>query len=173
MKQLTAWAFKGTSKLGRTLARKVEAGRPRSRAKDQQRRDCHVCEAMRQPMPVAMIMNSRKIAPPWLLRAWEKSSRMGTPVAVVWRVGRSVRLKNILTLKNQEVTKPIATVPMIAMGIIFSGRATSSAMCVAQSRQANAQFVLISPTMKAMPFCFQPVLLRKLAKTNLAGWWWC
>lgn len=43
----------------------------------------------------------------------------------------------------------MATVPMIAIGIILSGRATSSAICVAQSRQANAQFVLINPTMKA------------------------
>lgn len=43
----------------------------------------------------------------------------------------------------------MATVPMIAIGIIFSGRATSSAKWVAQSRQAKAQLVLISPTIKA------------------------
>lgn len=59
-------------------------------------------------------------------------------------------LKNMEREKNHEVTKPIATVPMMAMGIIFSGRATSSAKCVAQSRHANAQFVLTKPTMNAV-----------------------
>ena len=58
-------------------------------------------------------------------------------------------LKNMARDQNHEVTNPIATVPMMAMGIIFSGRATSSAMCVAQSKQAKAQFVLINPTMNA------------------------
>lgn len=59
-------------------------------------------------------------------------------------------LKNMARDQNHEVTNPIATVPIMAMGIIFSGRATSSAKCVAQSKHANAQFVLINPTMKAL-----------------------
>jgi hypothetical protein len=65
----------------------------------------------------------------------------------------------------------MATVPIMAIGIIFSGRGTSSAMCVAQSRHANAQFVFTRPTIKAIPFCFQPVLLMKVTKTNLADLW--
>ena len=72
--------------------------------------------------------------------------------------------------KNQEVTKPMATVPMMAIGIMRSGLCTSSAMWVAQSRQAKAQLVLTRPTMKAMPPSLQPVLLMKVAKTNLACW---
>ena len=47
-------------------------------------------------------------------------------------------LKNWAMEKNQEVVKPIATVPMIAMGTWRSGRWTSSARWVAQSRQAKA-----------------------------------
>ena len=58
-------------------------------------------------------------------------------------------LKNMAREKNQDVTKPIATVPIMAIGIIFSGRDTSSAMCVAQSRHAKAQLVLIKPTINA------------------------
>ena len=46
--------------------------------------------------------------------------------------------KNIAMLKNQDVTKPMATVPMIAMGIWRAGEETSSARWVAQSRQAKA-----------------------------------
>lgn len=82
---------------------------------------------------------------------------------------KSFMLKNIATEKGQAVKKPMATVPMMAMGTMRSGCATSSAMCVAQSRQAKAQFVLMRPTMKAMPFCSQPVALTKLAKTKEAG----
>ena len=67
--------------------------------------------------------------------------------------------------------KPIATVPRIAMGIMREGSATSSARCVAQSRQAKAQLVLIRPTMKAIPFKDQPVLFVKVA--NMKGGFWC
>ena len=96
---------------------------------------------------------------------------MGTRVVVPVTPARSVKLNIMLMLKNQAVTKPMATVPMMAMGIIFSGRGTSSAMWVAQSRQAKAQLQLIRPTMKAMPFCGQPVALMKVAKTKRADWW--
>ena len=48
----------------------------------------------------------------------------------------------MLMLKNHDVTNPMATVPMIAIGIIFSGLGTSSAMCVAQSRQAKGPIVI-------------------------------
>lgn len=75
-------------------------------------------------------------------------------------------LNSMETTKHQLVTNPIATVPMIAMGIIFSGRGTSSAKCVAQSRHAKAQLALISPVINAMPELVQPVLLIKVAKTN-------
>lgn len=69
-------------------------------------------------------------------------------------------LKNMAREKNHDVTKPMATVPMIAIGITLSGWATSSAMCVAQSRQAKAQLVFTSPTMKALPMkcCVSPAL---------------
>lgn len=110
---------------------------------------------------------------------------MGTPVAVALRSSTLVMLKNIAIEKVQPVTKPMATVPMIATGIIFSGWWISSDRWVAQSKQANAQLVLISPTMNAkrkdqhtsficpqwsvpMPFWDQPVLLTKLANTNFA-----
>lgn len=76
---------------------------------------------------------------------------MGTPVEGTKSSSRFWMLKNMAREKNHDVTKPIATVPMIAVGIAFSGWATSSAMCVAQSRQAKAQLVFISPTMKALP----------------------
>lgn len=59
----------------------------------------------------------------------------------------------------------------MAMGMLRSGFATSSAMWVAQSRHMKTQFVLIRPTMKAIPSCFQPVVLIKVANTNLAFWW--
>ena len=62
---------------------------------------------------------------------------------------KSFKLNIMLMLKNQAVTNPIPTVPMIAIGMTFSGLGTSSAICVAQSRQAKAQLQLISPTMKA------------------------
>lgn len=73
-------------------------------------------------------------------------------------------------LKSQAVTNPMATVPQMAMGIIFSGLATSSAKWTAQSKQVKAQFVLIRPMMNAIPPLSQPVLLMKVAKTNLAVW---
>jgi hypothetical protein len=79
-------------------------------------------------------------------------------------------LKNIAMLKNQLVTNPMPTVPMIAIGTIFSGRWTSSAKCVAQSRHAKDQFVLTRPTMKATLLSCQPVLLMKVAKTKRACW---
>lgn len=41
---------------------------------------------------------------------------------------------------------------------------------VAQSRQAKVQLVLTRPTMKAMGFWAQPVLLMKVAKTKVACW---
>jgi hypothetical protein len=72
--------------------------------------------------------------------------------------------------KNHAVTKPMATVPQMAMGMLRSGFGTSSAKCVAQSRQQNGQLVLIRPTMKAMPALSQPVLLMNVAKTKEAGW---
>lgn len=83
----------------------------------------------------------------------------------------------------------MATVDMMAMGMVRAGWATSSARWVAQSRQAKAQLVLMRPTMNAeirgggvsavkrivwrveglpMPLEDQPVLLTKFAKTNLA-----
>lgn len=94
---------------------------------------------------------------------------MGTPVAVFASSVKSFIEKNMAIEKGQAVMKPIATVPMMAIGTIFSGRATSSAMCVAQSKQAKAQFVLMSPTIKARPLESQPVRLTKLANTNDAG----
>ena len=84
---------------------------------------------------------------------------------------RSLKLNIMLMLKNQAVTKPMATVPIMAMGIIFSGLGTSSAKCVAQSRQAKAQLQLIRPTIKAIPFWGHPVELIKVAKTKLADSW--
>ena len=81
---------------------------------------------------------------------------------------RLFRLNIMLIEKNHDVMKPMATVPMMAIGTILSGLGTSSAMCVAQSRHANAQFALIRPTIKAMPDASQPVWLIKVAKTNLA-----
>lgn len=77
---------------------------------------------------------------------------MGTKVLVPVMPFSLFKLNIMLMLKNQAVTNPIATVPMMAIGIIFSGLGTSSAMCVAQSRQAKAQLQLIRPTIKAMPF---------------------
>jgi hypothetical protein len=76
--------------------------------------------------------------------------------------------KNMAMEKGQAVLKPIATVPIMAMGMRRSGWWISSAMWVAQSRQAKAQLVLMRPTMKAIPLEAQPVLLTKLAKTNCA-----
>ena len=74
----------------------------------------------------------------------------------------------MLIEKNQAVVKPMPIVPMMAMGMTRSGLGTSSAMCVAQSRHANAQLVLMRPTMKAIPDSRQPVVLTNDAKTNLA-----
>src|ERR1700716_889258 len=65
----------------------------------------------------------------------------------------------------------MATVPMMAIGIALSGFPTSSARCVAESRQANTQFGLMSPTMKASPSEPHPVELTKVANTNLASEW--
>jgi hypothetical protein len=42
---------------------------------------------------------------------------------------------------------------------------------VAQSRHANAQFVLTSPTMNAIPFEDHPVLFTKFANTKRAVSW--
>ncbi len=77
-------------------------------------------------------------------------------------VKRERKRIGMLTLL-QDVTKPIATVPIIAIGIIRSGFSISSAKWVAQSRQAKAQFVLVSPMINAIPFCDQPVLFTKVA----------
>lgn len=66
--------------------------------------------------------------------------------------------KNIAMEYVQDVTKPMAIVPMIAMGIMRSGRWISSARWVAQSRHAKAQFVFMRPTMNAMGLEDQPVL---------------
>lgn len=77
---------------------------------------------------------------------------MGTKVVVPVMASKSFKLNIMLMLKNHAVTNPIATVPMMAMGIIFSGLGTSSARWVAQSRQAKAQLQLMRPTMNAMPF---------------------
>lgn len=76
---------------------------------------------------------------------------MGRPVGVMKSSSNFWILKNMAREKNHDVTKPIATVPMIAVGITVPGLATSSAMCVAQSRQAKAQLVFMSPTIKASP----------------------
>lgn len=46
---------------------------------------------------------------------------MGTPVGVLKSSSNSWMLKNMAREKNHDVTKPIATVPMIAIGITFSG----------------------------------------------------
>lgn len=94
---------------------------------------------------------------------------MGTRVAEPRISEKSPTIeKNMAMEKNQLVTNPIATVPIMAMGTIFSGRWTSSARCVAQSRQAKLQLVLTRPTIKAIPPSFHPVLLMKVAKTNFA-----
>ena len=49
---------------------------------------------------------------------------MGTPVAVPVRpsISAALMLKNMAMEKVQEVMNPMATVPRIATGIIFSGR---------------------------------------------------
>jgi len=73
-----------------------------------------------------MIIASRTHAPVVLI-AWLKISRIGTYVGVEVTVSRSWRLNIIERAKNQDVTKPIATVPRIATGTIRSGRGTSSA----------------------------------------------
>lgn len=46
---------------------------------------------------------------------------MGTPVEVKKRSSKFWMLKNMAREKNHDVTKPIATVPIIAIGITFSG----------------------------------------------------
>lgn len=46
---------------------------------------------------------------------------MGTPVEVALRSSTLVMLKNMAMEKVQEVTNPMATVPIMATGIIFSG----------------------------------------------------
>ena len=89
-------------------------------------------------MPVAMMRASRRIARALFRRAWLKSARMGTAVEVLKRESRSEMEKNMAMLKGQAVPKPMKTVPMMAMGTIRSGWWTSSARCVAQSRQAKA-----------------------------------
>lgn len=68
----------------------------------------------------------------------------------------------------KAVPKPIATVPMIAKGMLRSGLGTSSAKWVAESRHAKDQLGLINPTMKAIEFDSHPVLLTKFANTNFA-----
>lgn len=65
----------------------------------------------------------------------------------------------------------MATVARMAIGMERSGRETSSARWVAESRQAKTQFGLMRPTRKARPSEGQPVELTKLAKTNLALAW--
>jgi hypothetical protein len=114
---------------------------PESRANDQQRRDCQVCEETRQVVPVAITNASRTIAPAFVPKAWWKSSRRGTYVGVLDTCVRFVKLNIMLMEKNHDVRNPITTVPMMAKGIILSGCGTSSAICVAQSRQAKAQLV--------------------------------
>ena len=118
-----------------------------------------------------MISASRTVAPALLCSARKKISRIGTPVSDAPISAKSPTIeKKMPTEKNQLVTNPIPTVPIMAIGTIFSGRCTSSARCVAQSRQAKAQFVFTRPTMKAIPSCCQPVLLIKVAKTKRACW---
>lgn len=74
--------------------------------------------------------------------------------------------KNMEILYSQLVAKPIAIVPMMAIGMVRSGCWTSSARWVAQSRHAKAQLVLMRPTIKAMMSESQPVLFSKCAKTK-------
>ena len=140
---------------------------PPSLAKLQHNRLCHVWLATRQPSPVTTMKASRTMAPAVLVTAFLNNCKMGAPVSEFTMSLKSpTMLKNILMLKNQLVTNPIATVPIMAIGIIRSGWWTSSARCVAQSKHANAQLVLMSPTMNAIPFKDQPVLFMNVAKTN-------
>jgi len=80
-----------------------------------------------------------------------------------------VILKNIARQNTQEVINPKATVLIMALGMIFSGHLTSSAICVAASRQTKSQFGLINPKRKASPLDDQPVEFVKVANTNLGS----
>ena len=128
MAQETRCALSGTSRVGCTRASHLLPGRPRSRAKDQQRRDCQVWQAIIQPAPVRMMRVSSTMAPARDCRAWLKSSRMGTSVGVLKRALRSFMEKNMAMEKGQAVVKPMATVPIMAMGMRRSGWWISSAM---------------------------------------------
>lgn len=154
--------------MGWTWDQYRDPGNPLSRAKDQQSLACQVWQAIWQPNPVKQIKNSKKIAAGLEPVACLYSSRMGTRVAVLTSSSRFVMEKNIAMEYTNAVTNPIATVPIIAKGILRSGCGTSSAKCVAESRHANDQLGLIRPTMKAIAFDSQPVLLTKLANTNFA-----
>src|SRR5690606_27608300 len=63
----------------------------------------------------------------------------------------------------------MAMVPMMVIGMTRSGRGTSSARWVAESRQEKAQLGLMRPTMKAIAPDSQPVSLVNVANTNLAS----
>lgn len=96
---------------------------------------------------------------------------IGTPVVVKVTLSRFWMLYIMPIANGHAVQKPIATVQQMARGMVFSGLGTSSAMCVAQSRHANAHSGFIRPMMNAMPSFCQPVLLMKVAKTNLGELW--
>ena len=69
-----------------------------------------------------------------------------------------------------EVTKPMVTVPKIAMGISVAGVLVSSAKWVAESKQEKLQLGLIKPTINAIPAVDQPVAFSNLTNTKSAFW---
>ena len=87
-------------------------------------------------------------------------------VGVLTTSSKLFRLNIIEIEKVNDVTYPITTVPMMPIGISFSGLCTSSATWTTVSRHEKPQFGLINPTMNAMPGCDHPVLLRKVRNTN-------
>ena len=95
-------------------------------------------------------------------------SKIGKPVLEWMTSSKLVTLKNMAMAKLNAVTKPMVTVPKMAMGMTLSACFTSSAKCEAESRHEKLQLGLIKPTRKAMPVLLQPVLLWKSTNTKRA-----
>ena len=62
-------------------------------------------------------------------------SKIGRPVPLLMISSKFLMLKNIEMAYGKEVSKPMVTVPMMAIGITLSAPCTSSAKCEAESRQ--------------------------------------
>ena len=132
-------AFKGIRKVGWTLPKRSENGRPRSRANAQVKRETDASEEKRATRPFQHSINVRTVAPPFEPVAWRRISMTGYPVGVLRALtGSPMHSRRMMTRMNVW-TPLIRTDSTMLWGILCSAFFTSSLMWMTPSNAGTDQ----------------------------------